>query len=383
MPIADLDDDQKTAATLGGNEVVVSAGAGSGKTRLLVGRYLYLAATLGTPPREIAAITFTNKAADQMKARIAAKAPELAARYPELTALWREIAERIHDAPISTIHAFCNSILRAHPAEAGIDPLFEVLDETTLASLRTDTLDRFLFARMEEEPAKMEALAGVFGLGGLRTILDHLLSERPRMAAHLDTGGIPDSRAIGDRYRGSTSRELGSVGDGAPVPHTPAGWRQSLGCGGRTRGCASRDTGRGRGRPHGPAVAAHGCGYDPARNRQEGLTEGMARTGAGYRTSARRHEGMHRIHRGCRLLPQHEREVVLPVVVCFWRNTPSRTVLPRRRRSAPHRQRHSLVETWRPSGGTPPYGVGYRRDSAICSWTSFRTPMPSSSTSSA
>ena len=201
MPIADLDDDQKNAATLGGNEVVVSAGAGSGKTRLLVGRYLYLAAALHTPPREIAAITFTNKAADQMKARIAAKAPELADRYPELSGLWRELSEHIHDAPISTIHAFCNAILRAYPVEAGVDPLFEVLDETALAGLRADTLDRFIASRLEEDPARMESLAGVFGLGGLRSMLGILLDKRPRMARYLDSGSLPDVKTLEARYR--------------------------------------------------------------------------------------------------------------------------------------------------------------------------------------
>ncbi len=202
MPIADLDDDQKTAATLSGNEVVVSAGAGSGKTRLLVGRYLYLVAALHTPPREIAAITFTNKAANQMKARIADRASGLAARYPELSDLWREISEHIHDAPVSTIHAFCNAILRAHPVEAGVDPLFEVLDETALAGLRSDTLDRFIALRMEEDPARMESLAGVFGLGGLRSILGILLDERPRMARYFDSDSLPDLKTLEARYRG-------------------------------------------------------------------------------------------------------------------------------------------------------------------------------------
>ena len=201
MPISDLDDDQKFIATLGGDEVVVSAGAGSGKTRLLVGRYLYLAASLGVPPSEIAAITFTNKAADQMKARIAARAPRLAERYPESAALWREVSERIHDAPISTIHSFCNSILRMYPVEAGIDPLFEVLDETTLAGLRAEALDRFLTTRMDGEPERMEFLLDVLGMRGLRTILLRLLEQRPRLVKYLDTVGVADPETLERRHR--------------------------------------------------------------------------------------------------------------------------------------------------------------------------------------
>jgi ATP-dependent helicase/nuclease subunit A len=200
MPIRELDDDQKLIATLSGDEVVVSAGAGSGKTRLLVGRYLYLVGAQGVPPSEIAAITFTNKAADSMKARIAESAPLLAERYPESAALWREVAEGIHDAPISTIHSFCNSILRGYPAEAGIDPLFEVLDETALAGLRMEALDSFLDARMDEDPDRMGFLLDVLGMRGLRKALLDMMERRPRMTVWLDNGGASDPETLECTY---------------------------------------------------------------------------------------------------------------------------------------------------------------------------------------
>lgn len=200
MPIRNLDADQKLAGTTRGDEVVISAGAGSGKTSLLVGRYLYLMQNQGIPMNEIAAITFTNKAADQMKARIAQKVPELAARYPESSAFWLGVADRIHTAPISTIHSFCNSILRTHPREAGIDPLFEVLDATTLAGLKSEAYRSFLDSRMDGEPERIGELIQALGMRGLRNILMHLLDRRTHVITYLDARGVPDAGSLERRY---------------------------------------------------------------------------------------------------------------------------------------------------------------------------------------
>ncbi len=121
MPLYDLDTDQRHAATASGGEVAVSADAGSGKTRILVSRYLHLVKKEKLPLSEIAAITFTNKAANQMKAKITEKAHELAEKNSEDRGIWLHVAENAHYAPISTIHSFCNSILRNHPVDAGLE----------------------------------------------------------------------------------------------------------------------------------------------------------------------------------------------------------------------------------------------------------------------
>ncbi len=201
MPIRDLDCDQKRAATSGGPEVVVSAGAGSGKTRLLVGRYLYEVMNNAVPMHKIAAITFTNKAAGQMKARISQRIPELAERYPEHENLWTELGESIHAAPISTIHSFCNSILRTFPLEAGIDPLFQVLDETTLAGLKDEAWRQFLQKRLDEEPERYGMLLRSLGMRGLRRIMNDLLNRRAHLVIWLDRRGIPDPDALEEEYR--------------------------------------------------------------------------------------------------------------------------------------------------------------------------------------
>ncbi|MHB9029004.1 MAG: UvrD-helicase domain-containing protein [Candidatus Latescibacterota bacterium] len=201
MPVRDLDSEQKLAATSDGAEVVVSAGAGSGKTSLLVGRYLYELMTNTVPMHEIAAITFTNKAADQMKARIARRIPELTIRYPEHAGLWTGLVERIHTAPISTIHSFCNSILRAYPLEAGIDPLFQIINETTLAGLKREAWQQFFELRMDEEPDRCGVLLRALGMRGLRQIMMGLIDRRAHVITWLDRHGIPDPESLEESYR--------------------------------------------------------------------------------------------------------------------------------------------------------------------------------------
>ncbi|MCE5251085.1 UvrD-helicase domain-containing protein [bacterium] len=205
MPIRDLDTEQKLAATTDGGEVAVSAGAGSGKTRLLVGRYLYLLKTMHVPMSSIVAITFTNKAADQMKARIAQKARELALEGANDSAFWLDIAARVHTAPISTIHSFCNSILRNYPIDAGIDPLFTVIDETSLAEMSGQVINSFFKERLEAEPERLDLLIRTFGVRGYKRLLRILLGDRARIIKYLDGGDDHDPGALESMYRNHIS----------------------------------------------------------------------------------------------------------------------------------------------------------------------------------
>ncbi len=120
---------------------VVTAGAGSGKTLTLVGRYVRLLEQ-GVPMRAIAAITFTEKAAREMRTRIRQTVDNWIAQCAsDERPRWQALAAELDAARIGTIHGLCAALLRGHPAEAGLDPEFEVLDENQATRLRAEVID--------------------------------------------------------------------------------------------------------------------------------------------------------------------------------------------------------------------------------------------------
>ncbi len=111
--LADLNDRQREAATAPDGPVLVIAGPGSGKTRVIITRIAYLIEQGRAAPGEIAAITFTRKAAGEMSSRLEELLPAHVTRR-----VW-----------ISTFHRLCGSILREHGARSGIRPDFGIADE--------------------------------------------------------------------------------------------------------------------------------------------------------------------------------------------------------------------------------------------------------------
>lgn len=115
-----LKDEQLRAVSARNRLIALSAGAGSGKTTVLVERFLHLVDNDGVSPLDILAITFTEKAASEMKGRIVRRFEE---RGDELNRRHSEAAY------ISTIHGFCARLLRENPLAAGIDPAFGIVDD--------------------------------------------------------------------------------------------------------------------------------------------------------------------------------------------------------------------------------------------------------------
>jgi ATP-dependent helicase/nuclease subunit A len=181
---------QEQAATDPNPAIAVTAGAGSGKTLSLVGRFLHLLEQ-GYPLRSILAITFTEKAAREMRGRIRAALARVGdenlttkdTKYTkeEQNSLGELNAQNgygvsIDSARIGTIHSLCAEILRSHPAEAGLDPAFDVLEEGMAAALQAESIDAALaWAASDPEAA---ALFGDFKEGDLRRILAELLNRR-------------------------------------------------------------------------------------------------------------------------------------------------------------------------------------------------------------
>jgi ATP-dependent helicase/nuclease subunit A len=144
--------------------VALEASAGTGKTRVLVTRYINLLQA-GVAPGNILAMTFTRKAAAEMRTRIIATLRQAAERGELTPSRWREIRERMGDIQISTIDAFCLSLLREFPLEADLDPGFSLADDTDVPRLVDESLDRALrtcrsLAREDEHVALVFAQIG-------------------------------------------------------------------------------------------------------------------------------------------------------------------------------------------------------------------------------
>lgn len=123
--------------------LIVVAGAGSGKTFVLVERYLAL---LEKNPdwtlNQLVAVTFTQKAAQEMRDRVrSALSHHASTAQGEAAALWASRLAAMDSARIDTIHALCASILRANAAEAKIDPRFSVLEDIEATILLENAID--------------------------------------------------------------------------------------------------------------------------------------------------------------------------------------------------------------------------------------------------
>jgi ATP-dependent helicase/nuclease subunit A len=172
----DLTPEQRAAVTGRQPAISVTAGAGSGKTLTLVGRYLSLLEA-GLPLHSLVAITFTDKAAREMRNRVRAAATDwLAQSQASDLEMWQEAFSALDSALISTIHALCATILRAHPAEAGLDPAFGVLDEGASAVWRARSVEDGL-AWAATQPDVVD-LFSVFQEAQLRRLMSGLLSKR-------------------------------------------------------------------------------------------------------------------------------------------------------------------------------------------------------------
>jgi len=152
--------DQEQAIAARQCNLLVSAAAGSGKTALLIERIRRLVAEEGVPVDSLLVLTFTRAAAGEMKERLSkALLAELsqAGRGPgnarDDGAAW--LLEQVHRLPgasISTIHAFCGSLVREYFQEAGVDPEYRVGEDTELAILRREALEEVFEAHYQAIP---------------------------------------------------------------------------------------------------------------------------------------------------------------------------------------------------------------------------------------
>ena len=148
----DLDHEQRAAVERTGQDVCVVAGPGSGKTRVLTERFHWVIERGHARPSQILTITFTEKAADEIKARLARRA-----------AGDDELCRDLHHAYVSTIHGFCSRLLREQAIAAGLDVGFTVLGDPDgpelLAAAAERALDELFFEQPDAMRELMEAVA--------------------------------------------------------------------------------------------------------------------------------------------------------------------------------------------------------------------------------
>ncbi|HVV57008.1 MAG TPA: UvrD-helicase domain-containing protein [Gaiellaceae bacterium] len=154
--------DQQQAAVDARGEVFVSAGAGTGKTTVLVERFVRSVCDEGLDVESVLVITYTRKAAGELRARIRAALRDRGRH---------DLARRLDGAWISTIHGFCSRLLRTHPFAVGIDPRFRELDDEQGAVLRGEAFERALAAFCESRDPERLRLLATYGSDALRRML--------------------------------------------------------------------------------------------------------------------------------------------------------------------------------------------------------------------
>jgi ATP-dependent helicase/nuclease subunit A len=154
--------EQQAAAIAARGQVFVSAGAGTGKTTVLVERFVEAVCERGIDVQSMLVITYTERAAGELRGRIRARLHELGRH---------DLARSLDGAWISTIHGFCLRLLKSHPFAAGLDPRFRVLDDSQGRVIRGEAFDGALNEFCAgERPERLQLLA-TYGAAGLRRML--------------------------------------------------------------------------------------------------------------------------------------------------------------------------------------------------------------------
>jgi ATP-dependent helicase/nuclease subunit A len=163
-----LTDEQEQAAARRSEALLLSAGAGSGKTSVLVERFVRAVLEDGLAAGKILAITFTERAAGELRDRV---------RSRFLTLGEREAARDTEAAFVSTFHGFCARLLRTHPLLAGLDPDFGILEEGIAGALRERAFSSALEAFLAADTGAALDLVAAYGVDQIQTMVLGVYAE--------------------------------------------------------------------------------------------------------------------------------------------------------------------------------------------------------------
>lgn len=215
---------QQTAIRTRDVSVVLSSGAGCGKTHVLTQRYVSHLKNDDATVSEIVAITFTDRAAREMRARIRSAIVQEQQHDP--SGPWGKHLRDLESAAIATIHSFCGNLLRQFAVPAGLDPQFDVLNPVLAENIQREalreTLERLLTS---SEPAGKDLgeLVVLYGWGMVQRTVAALLEERDPAAWHAWLLRTPSDIAHAwqtthlEALRSGWLEYLGAAG--APITH--------------------------------------------------------------------------------------------------------------------------------------------------------------------
>jgi ATP-dependent helicase/nuclease subunit A len=208
-------DEQLVAIERRDGDLLLDASAGSGKTSVLVERFARSVLEDGIDVAAILTITFTEKAAAEMRDRIRRRLRELDAD---------EAARATEGAFISTIHGFCARLLRSHALSAGLDPAFVVLDSQDAERLADVAFDEALEELGRSGPPAIDLIAS-YSPGGLRGAIFETHAElrsrgerRPRLPALAPAPDLDALRGELERAGAAALAELGAIERLSPDP---------------------------------------------------------------------------------------------------------------------------------------------------------------------
>lgn len=225
----DFTEAQETVLDLSGG-LLVTAGAGSGKTSVLVERYVRLLGKPGHDPVSVVALTFSRPAAASLRTRIHRRLLLEMQSDPARAEMWRRHRDAMLNARIGTFHSFCSRLIRTFSLEAGVDP--EVTVGLEAERRQEEALDahlrRLAFARDPDYGALLRQFSKK-PVRNARQIMRLLLSSPPlrEAAAHAAT-----DRDEAARFLETTARELapryGMGGDETAAPLTHHGFLDTI-----------------------------------------------------------------------------------------------------------------------------------------------------------
>lgn len=223
---------QKAVVNDRGGALLVSAAAGSGKTRVLVERLLRYICDPAVPCSvdDFLVITYTNAAAAELRMKIAGALGERLAQNPENKHLQRQM-NRIYLASISTVHGFCANLLRTYAHLLDIPPDFCIAEETEASAMRTRVLNQLLEKEYREQTPDFLAMVDTFGYGrddsslenAVRIVYDAMrcrpdmdqwlgdMGERLELSGYTDVLETPWGEYIITEFRGFLRSQIAAM----------------------------------------------------------------------------------------------------------------------------------------------------------------------------